>query len=188
MNMNTVNALVYCENSNLYIRKPNGLEYQFDNVDAPALGFDFDVLIYEDGLETKVIKWDDSKPLQEQEQFPLSDNEKDMIETYIANSEPPEGITLQRQYVEKLEQVADDYVNIYMSQHNFRDLNKVVAIGREGSNHPNRSDARRVLEYFDAVYTVFIQVADEIYSCREDMLKEFREYEVLLPTIVNQYE
>ena len=32
-----MNCLVYCENSNLFIRKPNGLEYQFDNVDAPAL-------------------------------------------------------------------------------------------------------------------------------------------------------
>jgi len=186
--MNTVNALVYCEKSNLYIRKPNGLEYQFDNVDAPALGFDFDVLIYEDGLETKIMQWDDSRPLHEQEQLPLSDQEKDMIETYIANSEPPEGITLQRQYVEKLEHMADDFVNVYMDQNGFRDFNKVIAAGREGSNHPDRSNARRVLEYFDAVSTVFVQVADQIYSTREDMLKEFQEYEGLLPTIHNQYE
>ena len=28
-----INALVYCEFGNLLVRKPNGLEYRFDNVD-----------------------------------------------------------------------------------------------------------------------------------------------------------
>ena len=61
-----MNALIYCENGNLTIRKPNGLEYRFDNVDKPDLGFDFDVLIY-DQIEVKVLKWEEGKPLDQQE-------------------------------------------------------------------------------------------------------------------------
>ena len=34
-----MNALIYCENGNLTIRKPNGLEWQHEQVDKPELGF-----------------------------------------------------------------------------------------------------------------------------------------------------
>ena len=60
------NALVFCENRNLYVRKPNGLEYEFQNVDKPALGFEFDVVIYDD-MEVKILKWDQNKNFDEQE-------------------------------------------------------------------------------------------------------------------------
>ena len=49
-----MNALVYCEFGNLLVRKPNGLEYRFENVDKPDLGFDFDVLVY-DQIEVKIL-------------------------------------------------------------------------------------------------------------------------------------
>ena len=54
------NALVYTEDNKLWIRKPSGLNYEFVNVDKPELGFDYEVLIYDD-IEVKVEKWDDSK-------------------------------------------------------------------------------------------------------------------------------
>ena len=53
-----MNALIYDQWGNLFIRKPNGLEWRHDNVDRPELGFDFDVLIYDD-VEFKIEKWDD---------------------------------------------------------------------------------------------------------------------------------
>ena len=48
-----MNALIYCENGNLTIRKPNGLEWQHEQVDKPELGFEYDVLVYDD-IECKV--------------------------------------------------------------------------------------------------------------------------------------
>ena len=57
--MNIKNALVYCENRNLFIRKPNGLEYDFENVDKPALGFEFDVVVYDD-MEVKILEYNQS--------------------------------------------------------------------------------------------------------------------------------
>ena len=37
-----MNALTYCEFGNLTIRKPNGLEWQHEQVDKPELGFEYD--------------------------------------------------------------------------------------------------------------------------------------------------
>ena len=51
-----MNMLIYCENGNLTIRKPNGLEWTFENTDRPDLGFDYDVLVYDD-IEVKIMKW-----------------------------------------------------------------------------------------------------------------------------------
>ena len=96
-----MNCLVYCENSNLFIRKPNGLEYQFDNVDAPALGFKYDVLVYDD-IEIKIENWDDSKSFDQQEQLPLTETDIQAVEDYIKISEPPVGVTLQSQYAGRL--------------------------------------------------------------------------------------
>ena len=61
-----MNALIYCENGNLTIRKPNGLEWQHEQVDKPELGFEYDVLVYDD-IECKVEKWVENVPLEEQE-------------------------------------------------------------------------------------------------------------------------
>jgi len=57
--------LIYCENGNLTIRKPNGLQYTFENTDKPELGFHYDVLIYDD-IECKIMEWVDGKPFEEQ--------------------------------------------------------------------------------------------------------------------------
>ena len=76
-----MNALIYCENGNLWIRKPNGLEWEHKNVDKPELGFEYDVLIYDD-IECKVEKWNDEVELEQQDRLPLSETEKDAIEIY----------------------------------------------------------------------------------------------------------
>ena len=47
---------------------------------------------------------------------------------------------------------------------------------------PFTSDARRVLEYYDAVLNIYINVANEIQSTREDVLKDFEEYQNQIPT------
>ena len=83
-----MNMLIYCENGNLTIRKPNGLEWTFENPDRPDLGFDYDVLVYDD-IEVKIMKWKENVLFDDQEKITLADDEVDAIEQYIDNSAPP---------------------------------------------------------------------------------------------------
>ena len=55
-----MNAFIFTEDNNLHITKPNGLRFQFENVDKPNLGFEYDVVIY-DKEEFKILNYDDSK-------------------------------------------------------------------------------------------------------------------------------
>ena len=50
-----MNALIYCENGNLTIRKPNGLEWQHEQVDKPELGFKYDL---DNGVSLSVAYFD----------------------------------------------------------------------------------------------------------------------------------
>ena len=178
------NALVYTEDNKLWIRKPSGLNYEFENVDRPELGFDYEVLIYDD-IEVKVEKWDDSKgDFHSQVHTQLSDAEVEMIEMYISNSEPPIGVTLAGQYERDLGNLCKDNLQNFFEKLGFEDLNEVVFAGREGSNHPYRSNARRVMEYGDAIFVVFDEVCGEIHATREDHLKEFGVYESYIPSPV----
>lgn len=180
-----MNALIYCESGNLFIRKPNGLEYKFDNVDRPALGFDFDVLIYDESFEIKIMNWDVTKPFEEQEKVNLNPDEMEMIEMYISNSEPPEGITLANQFISDLRCHVKDRIDNMTQTYGFDDLIEVVYAGRDSSNHPKRSNARRVLEFADSINCVFYDVADDISRTREDHLRNFEEYIAILPEIGN---
>ena len=49
-----MNAFIFTEDNNLHITKPNGLRFQFENVDKPNLGFEYDVVIY-DKEEFKIL-------------------------------------------------------------------------------------------------------------------------------------
>lgn len=104
-----MNALIYTEESKLIVRKPNGLQYDFENVDRPELGFDFDVLVYDD-IEVKILEWKEDLDFNDQDKVALTDEEKGEIERYIENSEPPLGYNLNTQYIRKLEEMV--YVNI----------------------------------------------------------------------------
>jgi len=101
-----MNMFIYTENGDLHIRKPNGLEYCFNNTDKPNLGFEYDVVIYDDE-EFKIVKWQDDVPFEEQVKENLSDIEIDAIEQYIDNSEAPAGVSLASQY-------SDTIWNVYI--------------------------------------------------------------------------
>ena len=176
-----MNALIYCESSNLFIRKPNGLEYQFENVDRPALGFDFDVLVYDDVYEVKILNWNNDRCFEDQELIQLNDDEMEMVEMYISNSEPPEGVTLSNQFISRLRDYVKEQIGITTDNYGFDDLVEVTYAGRDSSNHPKRSNARRVLEFADAVNCVFYDLADEISRTREDHLKHIDEYLAVIP-------
>lgn len=176
-----MNMLIYDENSVLRIRKPNGLEFSFENTDRPDLGFEFDVLIYDD-IEVKILKWEDGKSFDQQTKDPLTETDKDSIETYIENSEPPMGSNLNQQYSQQLVDICRSNTEDEAQRYDFDNFTECVYAGREGSKHPFRSNARRVLEYSDALYCVYYQVADEIRQTREDTLKPFEEYFALLPS------
>lgn len=176
-----MNALIYTEYSKLIVRKPNGLQYEFDNVDRPELGFDFDVLVYDD-IEVKVLEWKEDIDFNDQDLVALTDEEKSEIERYIENSEPPLGYNLNTQYIRKLEEQVHNNVAEVSERYDFPSLMDAVYAGREGSNHPYRSNARRVLEYADTCWKVFSQVAAEIQQTREDTLKDYGEYVHTFPT------
>jgi hypothetical protein len=169
------NALVFTEDNNLHITKPNGLRYQFENVDKPNLGFDFDVVVY-DNEEFKIVKYDDTKHFDENKREPLTDTDRDAIETYISNSEPPTNVNLNNQIIDELNENIYRNIEEMAQQWRFRDFNETIYAGREGSNHPFRSDARTVMEYADSVNVILVQVMDEIVATREDHLRDFDYY------------
>ena len=80
-----MNMFIYDENGTLTVRKPNGLEYNFENTDRPELGFEYDVVVYDD-IEVKILEWKDDVCFDEQVKVNLNDTEIDAIETYIENS------------------------------------------------------------------------------------------------------
>lgn len=175
-----MNALIYTEDQKLIIRKPNGLQYEFDNTDQPELGFDFDVLVYDD-IEVVIEKWDDNLCFDDQIKRDITSAEKDIIENYIDNSEPPAGTTLNNQYVQDLIGEVKNNISEFTDNYGFDDLSEATFAGREGSNHPYRSNARRILEFADSQYVIYDQLVNEIFATREDYLKPLQEYVVQLP-------
>lgn len=176
-----MNMLIYCENGHLTIRKPNGLEWRHDNVDKPNLGFEYDVLIYDD-IEVKIMEWKDNVQFDEQEKISLTDVELDAIENYIANSVPPSDVTLSNQYSQQINDVGRDYMDQQTQAYGFENLVDVMAAGRDGSNHPLRSDARRVLEYYDVMWNIYVNIMNDVKSTREDLLPDVEEYLNRFPT------
>jgi len=176
-----MNAFIYDSDGTLFIRKPNGLEYDYQNVDKPAFDFDFDVIVYDD-IEVKIVNYEDGLSFDQQTKVALSKEECEMIEQYIENSEPPMGHSLNQQYVESLFRQTKQYVEQECLQYNFDTLAETMYAGREGSNHPHRNNARRVMEYADAANCVLDQLANEIQSTREDFLKDFDSYVSEIPS------
>ena len=175
-----MNALIYCENGNLWIRKPNGLEWEHQKVDKPELGFDYEVLLYDD-IECKVEKWQDGVDLENQDRLPLSETDKDAVEAYIENAEPPYGVSLNQQFVGRINEVVRNNQMQQCQRYGFDDMIEVLIASREQSSHPHRSDARRALEYVDAVANVAENLYREIAQTREDTLKSLEDYLLQLP-------
>jgi len=180
-----MNALIYDQNCNLTIVKQNGLRIQYDNVDKPGFDFDFDVLVY-DKEEFKIVDFSEEKG-NENKRISLTDDERDQIETYIANAEAPEGVTLNGQFCDDLHnEVAQNIQNLANSLR-FENLYEANYAGREGSNHPYRSDARRVLEFADSQYYQLDKTTSEILATREDMLKDYVYYRGMVIETQNPY-
>jgi len=176
-----MNSLIYTEEGTLIVEKPNGLRYEFKQVDKPELGFEYDMFVYDD-IEVKVLKWEDEKGnFDAQDKVPLTNEEKDIIETYIKNSEPPIGWNLNNQYLQKLNEICADNVEDVANKYGFDSHIEATYVGREGSAHPYRSNGRRVLEYADAVWCCYVQIGDEITQTREDLLKTLDEYMAAIP-------
>lgn len=169
------NALIYTENNELIVRKANGLQYEFKNVDRPELGFDYEVLVY-DEPEVKILSWKEGVEFKDQKADQLNEVEMDAIETYISNSEAPAGVTLNSQYVNQISEICSKNLADFANQFGFEQVAEVVFAGREGSNHPYRSNARRVMEYGDANWVIFDKLMNQIFATREDMLEPFESY------------
>ena len=91
-----MNAFIYDSDGTIFVRKPNGLEYNYENVDKPAFEFEYDVVIYDD-IEVKIERWEDGLGFDQQKKVALSKEECEIIEQYIENSEPPMGHSLNSQ-------------------------------------------------------------------------------------------
>jgi hypothetical protein len=105
----------------------------------------------------------------------------DAIENYIEHSEPPIGITLSNQYCEDITNFCNQQVDMSCEWTGFESLTECLIAGREGSNHPQRSNARSVLEFCDAIASVSEQIQMDIQSTREDHLKPLEEYMSYIP-------
>ena len=127
------------------------------------------------------MKWNNEVNFDMQEKTNLTDAEKQMIEQYIDNSEPPMGVSLNSQIIKKLYDMVNNYISESLDLHGFSDLAEVTFAGREGSNHPHRSNARRVMEYGDAVYNILDQITGEIIATREDIVKPLEDYAQHIP-------
>ena len=180
-----MNQLIFTEDNNLHITKPNGLRYQYENVEKPNLGFEFDVVIYDmqEG-EYKIVNYNDEIPFEEQEKTALDDSEMDAIEQFINQSEPPTGVCLNNQFMSDIENATRERINACSNHYRFEDFTECVYAGREGSNHPYRSEARRVMEFADAIWSICFSTQEEINATREDHLKPFEEYVHILPDAV----
>ena len=180
-----MNMLIYDNDGNLIIRQNNGLEYRFDNTDKPNLGFEYDVLVYDD-VEVKILNWKDGVDFKDQEQITLNSEECDAIETYILNSEPPADVNLNSQYLTNLNVVCKQYIQSQCEDVGFATFEEVIYAGRTGSNHPFRSDARGVMEYADVVWNTYLSVVDEIKVTKEDVLKPYQDYVAAIPGPMRQ--
>ena len=177
-----MNALIFTENNDLKITKTNGLRYEFNNVDKPSLGFDFDIIVYDGDEHWRIEKFDDSKLFEEHEQIALTDEQMSAVEVYIDASEPPLGVNLNDQLIDRLYDFQDNRLNEIASDYGFRDINECSWVGRHGSNHPKRTDARLVMECGDAFAAVTDTLIKEIEVTSEEMLKTFEEYTPYYPT------
>ena len=92
---------------------------------APELGFEYDVLIYDD-IECKIEKWEEGQPLEAQERLPLTEAEKDAVESYIENAEPPIGVSLNQQYCQRLNDVARNNTIQQCERYGFDDMIEVL--------------------------------------------------------------
>ena len=110
--------LIFTEDGNLQITKPNGLRYSFDNCDAPDLGFDYEMLVYAD-LEIKIVNWKDGVDFEKQDALPLTDEEKDAIELYIENSEPPIGFNLNQQHKQEINNICHEFIKEVVHRYGF---------------------------------------------------------------------
>ena len=122
------------------------------------------------------MEWKDNVQFDEQEKISLTDVELDAIENYIENSVPPSDVTLSNQYSQQINDVGRNYLDQQIQSYGFESLVDVMAAGRDGSNHPLRSDARRVLEYYDVLWNIYVNVMNDVKSTREDLLPDVEEY------------
>lgn len=174
-----MNAFIYNEQGDLTIRKPNGLMWTINQCDKPNLGFDYDVIVY-DNEEFKLVDLDPSKSIHEQK-ISLTEFDKDAIENFILSTEPPRGYNLNNQYLGELRDYCDDIFYRLIGDQGFDNLMKVMLASRQGSNHPNRKSAREVLEFYDAIETQFEIMKDEILLTREDNLRDISFYKSNFP-------
>lgn len=166
-------ALIYDDRNNLVIIKESGLRIVYENVDKPNLGFEYEALVY-DRDEFKILEL--GRDLDSSEKVPLEDSDRDSIEKFIDDAEAPDGVNLNNQYVDELYQMAKEQIQQLCFELRIENIYEATYIGREDSNHPARSDARRVLEYADSSYSVLEQITDEIFRTREDHLRDFDDY------------
>jgi len=170
-------AFIYTQDNILRLRDQRGLKWEYDGADAPDLGFEYDYLIYDDQKIKVILERDkDGNPTGEEKITDLNNEEIDAVENYVMSSEPPADITLNLQYAHDLFDATHMNINEMCNRMRFPNIYEALTAGREGSNHPFRSDARRCLEFFDQAWQIYEQLKVQIMSAPEDQLHPFDHY------------
>lgn len=169
-------AFIYDQDNSLKLRDSRGLKWEYQQADAPQLGFDYDFLVYDDQKIKIILEKDKEGNVTGENITDLTNDEIDAIENYVMGAEPPEGTTLNNQYANDLFDATNNHINEMCHRMRFPNIHEVMVAGREGSNHPFRSNARRVLEFYDQAWQIFEQLKNQIMSAPEDQLHEFEYY------------
>ena len=96
--------LVYDSDNVLHITNDKGLRWNYDKTQKPQFGFEYDNLFYNPFEE-------ETNYILNDEEHPLNDESIQEIEEYIKLCDPPSQVTLQKQFMEDLNEEVDGRIN-----------------------------------------------------------------------------
>tara|TARA_B100001057_G_scaffold32500_2_gene29495 strand:- start:5856 stop:6494 length:639 start_codon:yes stop_codon:yes gene_type:complete len=171
--------LVYDSDNVLHITNDKGLRWNYDKTQKPQFGFEYDNLFYNPFEE-------ETNYILNDEEHPLNDESIQEIEEYIKLCDPPSQVTLQKQFMEDLNEEVDGRINRLfdiISDVGFNNTAQLVIASREMSNDPRRQIGRRVLDWVDFINGVNYRLKEEINATLEIDLKSYEHYLNELPSV-----
>ena len=169
-------AFIYTQDNTLRLRDQRGLKWEYEQADAPVLGFDYDYLVYDDQKIKIILEKDKDGNVTGEKITDLTNDEIDAIENYVMSAEAPDGVSLNNQFANELYDFTGQNIHEMCNRMRFPSIQECMVAGREGSNHPFRSDARRCLEFYDQAWQIFEQLKNQIMTAPEDQLQDFQYY------------
>jgi hypothetical protein len=100
---------------------------------------------------------------------------------FVTNLSPPVSVTLNKQMVTDLHVFAHGLINAVVTQLEYDGLLDVTITAREGSTDLYAEQARRILNYVDAVWNAYYGLSAQINNTPESELTTLKEYAEMMP-------